>query len=50
MSVDVFLNCNGVDFQPDEAEAVAVIWDVAARDMTEPQFAAWIEQNSNPKL
>lgn len=46
-AIDVFLMCNGVEFEPDEAEAVVMINAVAAGDIDEETLSSWIEDNSN---
>jgi len=46
-AIDVFLMCNGVEFEPDEAEAVVMIRAVAAGDVDEKVLASWIENNSS---
>jgi len=45
-AIDVFLTCNNVEFEPNEAEAVVVIRMVAAGAINETALASWIEQNS----
>ena len=42
LSSAVFLDFNGYAFRPDEAEAVAIVLGLAAGDIDESVFAAWI--------
>ena len=42
----VFLELNGYRFQATEAEAAVRTLALAAGDMTEPEFAAWLKVNS----
>ncbi len=46
-AIDIFLMCNGVEFEPNEAEAVVMIRAVAAGDIDEEALANWIESNSH---
>lgn len=46
-AIDVFLMCNGVEFDANEAEAVVMIRAVAAGEVDEDTLAIWIETNSN---
>ena len=46
-AIDVFLDCNGVEFEPNEAEAVVVIRGVAAGAIDEAALSSWIENNSS---
>jgi len=42
VAVAVFLDLNGYRFQPDEAEAAHIVIALAAGDIDESAFAAWI--------
>ena len=42
LAIITFLGLNGIDFIVDEAQAVAVIQDLAAGNLDETQLAAWI--------
>lgn len=46
-AIDIFLMCNGVEFEPNEAEAVVMIRAVASGVVDEKVLAAWIETNSS---
>ena len=45
-AVDVFLQLNGFELTADEIEAVVVIQDLAAGELSEPDLAKWIEINA----
>lgn len=47
-AIDVFLQLNGYELDADEAEALVVILDLAAGDLSEEDLAKWIEINSRP--
>ncbi len=47
-AMDVFLILNGQDLVPDEAEAVAIVDEVAADELSQEELAEWLEQNSTP--
>jgi death-on-curing protein len=42
----VFLRMNGVSLKADKAEAVLVMLDLAAGEITEAQFAEWLRKNA----
>jgi death-on-curing protein len=42
VTMAVFLELNGVEFEADEAEVVAVMLGLAAGEMSEEQLAAWV--------
>jgi death-on-curing protein len=44
--VDVFLRINDSELTADEADAALTIQSLAAGDLTEDEFAAWIAANS----
>lgn len=44
--VDVFLRMNGHEMTADETDAAATIQFLAAGELTEDEFAGWIESNS----
>ena len=48
LAIRAFLRLTGQNFEPDQAEEVAVIISVAAGEMEEDELAAWIEANSHP--
>ena len=41
----IFLEENGKFFNPSEAEAVQAVRDLAAKKITEEEFAIWLEEN-----
>lgn len=45
MAVYVFLGLNGCDLDTSEPEVVRVMLDLAAAELTEPEFAAWIRKH-----
>lgn len=47
-AMDVFLMLNDVDLVPDEAEAVVIVNEVAADELSQEDLASWLEQNSRP--
>ena len=48
LTVPAFLARNGYQFDPDEAEMVQIVEQVAAGETSEDELARWIEQNSEP--
>jgi death-on-curing protein len=44
----VFLEYNGYAFTASEAEATQTVLSLAAGELTEQQFAQWLEKNSRP--
>lgn len=45
LSTYVFLSLNGCELDADEAEAAAITIDLAAGEVSEDQFALWLEAN-----
>ena len=45
----MFLDLNGLDFAPDEAEAYTIILALAAGDIDEDALAVWIAENAAPR-
>src|SRR5204862_2628270 len=41
-----FLRINGLRLKADKAEAVLVVFDLAAGNLSEPQFAEWLRRNT----
>ena len=41
----IFLEENGKSFNPSEVEAVQAVRDLAAKKITEEEFAIWLEEN-----
>ena len=48
ISIDVFLQINGYELCSDEADAVAVIRELASGEISEADIAIWIEENAAP--
>ena len=46
LCVAVFLHINGLEFYPDEVDEVRIILAVAAGELGEAEFAAWIGDNA----
>jgi death-on-curing protein len=46
IAAGLFLRLNGVLLKADKAEAVLVMLDLAAGDVTESQFADWLRRNA----
>lgn len=46
LAIRSFLHRNGVRFEPDEADAVEVIVNLARGSLSEAALAVWIEENS----
>ena len=49
LAAAVFLDLNGYEFQPNEAELAVVILALGAGDFDEVALAAWLKANSTPK-
>lgn len=45
----VFLMLNGLDLVADKAQATAAVLDLAAGDLPEEGFAAWLRDNVRPR-
>ena len=45
----MFLELNGVSVELDEGEAIAATLDLAAGDLPEAGFAAWLRDNTHPR-
>ena len=45
----VFLMLNGLDLVADKAEATVAMLDLAAGDLSEEGFAAWLRDNTRPR-
>ena len=43
-----FLGLNGYMLQPSQDEQIATIWKVASSEITESDFAAWVERSIAP--
>jgi len=48
ISIDVFLQVNGFELTAEEADAVAVINELASGKMPEAELSTWIENHSEP--
>lgn len=46
MAIRAFLRLNGWNFEPEQADEVAMILGLAAGDVDEPELAGWIEANT----
>jgi death on curing protein len=49
LAAAVFLDVNGYDFRPDEAEVVHVIWSLAAGELDDAALSAWFEANATKR-
>jgi death-on-curing protein len=43
-----FLGLNGYMLQPSQDEQIATIWKVASSEITESDYAAWVERSIAP--
>jgi death-on-curing protein len=48
LCVYVFLGLNGQNLDADEAEAAAIMLDLAAGAVSEAEFALWLKENCEP--
>lgn len=48
VAVELFLLLNGADLHADDASCVLTMLSLAAGDLDEAAFAAWLRQNSSP--
>src|SRR3712207_7432690 len=48
-AVETFLVLNGLDLTAGDAECVVVMLDLAAGDLPEEEFAAWLRDNTKPR-
>ena len=48
VAVSLFLQVNGLRLTADDAACVLTLLDVAAGEMSEADFAAWVRSNSEP--
>lgn len=49
VAAELFLNLNGYELIADDADCVLTMLSVAAGDLTEDAFAAWLRQHAQPK-
>ena len=49
LAAAIFLDLNGYEFQPDEAEAYVIFMALAAGEVDDEALAAWISDNSTPR-
>ncbi len=49
VAVETFLALNGLDLVAGDAECVVVMLDLAAGDLPEAGFAAWLRDNTKPR-
>lgn len=49
VAVELFLDLNGYDLDASDADCVVTMLAVAAGDITEPEFAAWIRERAAKK-
>jgi death-on-curing protein len=49
VAVETFLALNGLDLIAGDAECVVVMLDLAAGDLPEAGFAAWLRDNTRPR-
>lgn len=47
--VETFLLLNGMDFTASDAECVVAMLDLAAGEMSEEEFAAWLRDHAAPR-
>jgi death-on-curing protein len=45
----IFLMLNGLDLEADKAEATVAVIDLAAGELPEEGFAAWLRDNTRPR-
>jgi len=46
IAAGVFLRINGINLRADKAEAVLVMLDLASGEITEAEFAEWLQKNT----
>ena len=49
LAAAVFLDLNGYDFRPDEAEVVHVVWSLAAGELDDDALSAWFKANATKR-
>lgn len=49
LAVRAFLFINGIRFEPEQVETVAVFESLAAGTLDQASLAAWLEENSSPR-
>lgn len=49
VAAELFLRLNGYELMADDANCVLTMLSVAAGDLTEEAFAAWLRQHAQPK-
>lgn len=50
VAVELFLALNGFELEADDASCVLTMLAVAAGEMTEPDFAAWMRAHTMPRV
>ena len=49
IALEVFLKLNGLDFVASDAEAVVATLDMAAGELTDDEFTAWVREHARPQ-
>lgn len=49
VALELFLDLNGVDFTVGDVDAVVTMLQMAAGDMPEDEFAAWVRAHAQPR-
>ena len=49
VALEVFLKLNGLDFVASDAEAVVATLDMAAGELTDDEFTAWVREHARPQ-
>lgn len=49
VALELFLDLNGVDFTAADADAVVTMLQMAAGDMLEDEFTAWVRAHARPR-
>ncbi|WP_270935098.1 type II toxin-antitoxin system death-on-curing family toxin [Falsiroseomonas oryzae] len=49
VAVETFLILNGLDLRASDAESAVAMLDLAAGEMTEDEFAAWLRDHTAPR-
>lgn len=47
-AMDIFLSINGFELEPDEVDAVVILNEVAADEISRSELSEWLEANSRP--
>lgn len=49
VTLELFLNLNGIDLAASDAEATVAMLDMAAGELTDAEFTLWVREHAQPR-